>query len=394
MKRPKIVVLGSMCRRPVPGVVVQLLHYLLGCERLGFEAYYVEWHGNWVPDPYDAHTGPPEPRVFVGDLMRRYGFEERWICRADHLAPGTTLGGMAPEMLSKLYAEAEALVNVTGAHLMEGEQTQCPRRVYVETDPGIPQIRLAGNDPGMRALVDGHTHHFSFAQALGEPACRLPATDLDYRITRQPIVLDLWDAAPPAADSAYTTVSRWSKRDKSIEFEGQVYRWSKSSEFLDFLDLPRRSGRPLELALSAIPAEDRSELERHGWRTLDALEVCASEEQYRDYVLGSRGEFTIAKDQYVRLRTGWFSDRSACYLAAGRPVITQDTGFATALPTGRGLFAFQTLDDVLEAFETLEADPVRHQRAALEIAREYFDSDTVLRDLLDQIGLAPAGRGA
>lgn len=386
--RPKIIVLGSMCRLPVAGVVFQILHYMLGLERLGFEAYYVEWHGNWIEDPVTPSSDPAAPRMVIGNVMQAYGFQERWICRADQVAPGFTYGGMSHEQLLKLYKEAEAIFNVTGAHFIEDEQLHCPRRVYIESDPGIPQIRLENGDPKMWSLVNRHTHHFTFGLNINGADCLLPAQHLSYRKTRQPIVLSLWDNDIDLTCKTFTTIARWKKhKEKTIDFKGDCYRWNKDSEFESFLDLPKRSNQSLQLALSQISDEEKKRLEEHGWMVVDALSISSFENPYRSYIFGSCGEFTIAKDQYVRLNTGWFSDRSACYLAAARPVITQDTGFGHDLPSGKGLFAFRTIEDILVAFDAINSNYRSQCEAAREIAHEYFGSDKVLIDILESIDL-------
>jgi hypothetical protein len=169
--------------------------------------------------------------------------------------------------------------------------------------------------------------------------------------------------------------------------DGELYRWSKHFEFMKFLDLPSRTSQRLELALAGCDVEDRRLLEQHGWRIRDASEVSCDLDVYREYIGGSRAEFTVAKDQNVRLRSGWFSDRSATYLAAGRPVVTQDTGFSHVLPTGQGLFGFSTMDEAVAAVDAINSDYQRHSRAASELARAYFDSDLVLTRLLEDCGV-------
>jgi hypothetical protein len=393
-KKKKIVILGSMCRLPVPGVVFQILHYMLGFEQLGFESYFVEWHGNWISNPVDRSDSPDEPRLIIGDVMKEFGFDGRWICRGDQIAPGYTFGGMSKERLSKLYSEAEAIINVTGAHFIEKDQLQCPRRVYLETDPGIPQIRLEKGDTKMQSLVKGHTHHLTFGENMYNPDCLLPKSSLKYRPTRQPVVLDLWKSEVNTDCKKFTTVARWMKqKNKSIKFGGEIYQWNKNLEFMKLLDLPELSGEKLELALSALNHEDRIQLEQCGWDVVDAMSECLSLNDYRQYIHDSRGEITIAKDQYVRLLTGWFSDRSACYLASGKPVITQDTGFGSSLPTGEGLFTFQTMEDILTALDTINSDYHKHCRAAQEIAREYFDARKVLGELLEFIEVDYEAKG-
>jgi len=291
-----------------------------------------------------------------------------------------------------LYREAEAVINLTASHLLDGDQLCCERRVYLETDPGTPQVRLSAGDARMWDLVRPHTHHFTFGENLYGADCLLPRPDLRYLTTRQPVVLDLWQAPGTPHRDTFTTIAKWKKSrgQRVVCLNGETYQWSKDLEFARFLDLPRRTSQRIELALATVPPDDVSSLEQHGWHVADASVVSRSLDEYRQYVHASRGEFTVAKDLNIRTRSGWFSDRSACYLAAGKPVINQDTGFDNILPTGEGLFSFRTMDDILAAFDAINSDYERHSRAALDIAREYFDASRVLGDLLDRIGLSPA----
>jgi hypothetical protein len=392
LAKPKIVILGSMCEEPVGGVVWQVLHYLLGLERLGFEAYYVESRGNWLPHPVDASVDPEFPRVMVGEVMRRFGFADRWVCRADFIRDGYTFGGFTPGDLPRLYEEAEAVINLTGSHVLDDNQLRCRRRVYLETDPGVPQVRLTSGDPLAWELVLAHTHHFTFAENLDNPDCRLPKPRLNYLPTRQPVALDVWQTTVDPRCPTFTTIAKWRKRRNQtvVVVDGETYYWSKDLEFKAFLDLPWRTRQPIELALASVSPDDASTLRQYGWRVVDGFSLSGSLEGYRRYVQTSRGEFTVAKDLNIRLRTGWFSDRSACYLAAGKPVITQDTGFGNVLPTGEGLFAFKSIDDILVALDAINSDYEKHCRAARQIAQEYFDATRVLSDLLARIGLEPA----
>jgi hypothetical protein len=396
MRKPKIVVLGRMCEEPVAGVVWQVLHYLIGLERLGFEVYYVEWRGNWVPHPVDPAVDAGWPRVMVGHVLRQYGFGGRWICSAEFMAKGCTFGDLPATELPRLYREAEAVINLTASHTLDADQLCCGRRVYLETDPGTPQVRLSAGDARMWDLVRTHTHHFTFGENLYGADCLLPRPDLGYMATRQPVVLDLWQAPiAPHADT-FTTIAKWrkSRGQRVVSLNGETYQWSKDLEFARFLDLPRRTSQRIELALATVPPDDVSRLEQHGWHIADASAVSRSLDEYRQYVHASRGEFTVAKDLNIRTRSGWFSDRSACYLAAGKPVINQDTGFDNILPTGEGLFSFRTMDDILAALEAINSDYERHSRAASDIAREYFDAGRVLGDLVERIGLSPARTAA
>ncbi len=387
-QRPKIVVLGRICYNPFGGVVWQALHYLIGLRQLGFDPYYVEWHNMWLADPVRASNNPEMPRIMIAEVMQRFGFADRWICRK--VENEDVFGGISREELARIYSEAVAILNLTATNVIDEDQHQCPRRIYLETDPGVPQIKLDRGDPATWKLVGAHTHHFTFAENLGNPDCGLPKPNLGYYPTRQPILVDLWDSSFDSHGRKFTTISKWQGHTrKDIEFRGEFYTWRKDLEFRKFLDLPSRSGRSIELALSKLNSQDQAMLKENGWLVADALSVSTSLDGYQHYIQRSRGEFTVAKDQNVRLRSGWFSDRSACYLAAGKPVITQDTGFGNVLPTGQGLFAFLTMDDILAALDAIDSNYEKQCRAAREIAREYFDAKKVLRDLLIKAGLEP-----
>jgi hypothetical protein len=377
-----------MCHDAVGGAVWHFLHYVLGLEQLGFRTYYVEWTDSWLANPENASADPDFPRVLIADVMRDVGLGDRWICRADHLGSDATFGPMRADDLPALFETASVLINVSGTHVLNEDHQRCQRRVYLETDPGIPQIRIAEGDARLEAVLDAHTHFFTFAENIGNADCLLPTNRFPFRTTRPAVALSEWAGhASSGADGRLTTITKWEKRRKDIKFRGELYRWSKSEQFLNFIDLPARASMPIELAVSGASAADLKFLHDHGWRLAAGLEISSSLSRYRDYVLRSAGEFTVAKDQYVRLRTGWFSDRSACYLAAGRPVITQDTGFSCTLPTGEGLFPFSTMDDILAAVDAIRSNPARHQDAARAIGEQFFDARKVIGDIVLATGL-------
>ncbi|MFB3817966.1 MAG: glycosyltransferase [Candidatus Methylomirabilales bacterium] len=390
--RLRVIVLGIMGRAPFAGVAWQALHYLEGFRRLDHDVYYVEDTGEW---PYDAERNTITDDCtytvdYLGRLMTWCGLPDRWAYRAAG-ADGRTFG-LSESAFSKLFQEAELLVNVTGATVLRDEHLRVPMRVYLETDPGLAQIEVVQRRQFTLDLLDAHTHHFTFGENYGLPQCRLPVGPFKYRPTRQPIVLEWWGDAPARGcrearhAGRFTTISSWQQSGKDIEWNGETYLWSKHLEFLKFIDLPRHTAQPLELALACEDEQVIGLLRSRGWSVVNAIALSKDVRPYRDYIREAQGEFTVAKDQYVRLRTGWFSDRSACYLAAGRPVVTQDTGFGRVLPTGEGLFAFRTSDDVLAAFEAIQADYARHSRAARALAEEYFRAETVLARLLGELG--------
>jgi hypothetical protein len=288
--------------------------------------------------------------------------------------------------LAKTLACADVLINLSGASVLREEHLRVPVRIYLETDPVLPQIEVAKGRAFTIDLLASHTHHFSYGENLGAPDCRVPVERFRYRPTRQPVVLDWWAAPPhPALDGlSFTTVSNWRQTEKDVEWAGQLYTWSKDVEFRRFLELPRQVGVPLELALALQDDHTISLLRRHGWRVVDALRTSADLDGYRGYIQGSGGEFSVAKEQNVRLRSGWFSDRTACYLAAGRPAVVQDTAFGCALPVGEGLLSFTTPEEAIEALTAVAADYPRHGRAALALAEEHFEATKVLGVLLEQ----------
>jgi len=403
---PTLVILGMMGRMPVAGVTWQVLHYLEGFRRLGLDVFYVEDTGEWSYDP-DQNTISEDPTYAVNSIravMALHRFPDRWAYRA---ADGRVFGLSAPE-LGRLLERADVLVNLTGATVLRDEHRRVPVRIYLETDPVLPQIEVAAGNAFHVDLLSAHTHHFTYGENIGQPDCGVPVSRFPYRPTRPPVVLDWWSPTAVSPGPCFTTVASWRQAGKDVEWQGQTYTWSKHHEFLKIIDLPRRTPQPLELALAVrgragdgatawVPrdredAEAIQSLTQHGWRVVNAMALSRDNARYRDYILASRGEFTVAKDQNVRLRSGWFSDRSACYLAAGRPVVTQDTAFGKFVPTGEGLFAFTSLDDILVALEAINSDYGRHARAAREIAEAYFKAETVLAKLVEDAGVSPSPR--
>lgn len=388
-RRATLVVFGMMGRTPFAGVAWQVLHYLEGLRRLGHEVYYIEDTGAW---PYDAeqNTITDDCRYtvnYIGQLMTWCGSPDRWAYRS--AVDGTTFG-LSESGVTSLLESADALVNLTGATLLRDEHLRIPIRIYLETDPVLPQIEVAQGRKFTLELLDAHTHHFTFGENLGALDCGVPVERYQYQPTRQPIVLEWWwppSGTQPQPPARFTTIANWQQAGKDIEWNGETYAWSKHHEFLKFIDLPHRTAQPFELALACSDTEVLRLLAAHGWRVVDALPLSRDILPYRSYIQNSHGEFTVAKDQNIRLRSGWFSDRSASYLAAGKPVITQNTAFDRILPTGRGLFGFQTTDDVAEALERITSDYASHAIAAREIAEEYFAAERVLGSLLERAGL-------
>jgi hypothetical protein len=227
---------------------------------------------------------------------------------------------------------------------------------------------------------------FTFGENVGTRKFPVPTHGFKWHATRQPIVTDLWKTSRrPRPTAVFTSIANWSTSGlKDITWRGRKYLWSKSREFLRFVAAPKRSGETFELATNIQDKRTREKFERNGWRLVSPLQMSVDYRLYRDYIKQSKAEFTVAKDQYVRLNTAWFSDRSACYLAAGRPVITQETGFTKNYGGDKGLLAFRSLGDIAEAVKMINADYANHSGAARQIAREIFEAEKVLKSLLDR----------
>ncbi len=376
---------GILFWYPLAGVTYQFLHYLIGLRRIGYDVYYVEDSARHVYDPRINDFSPDASGNVetIAPVLRAHGFEGRWAFREHH--PQGRCYGLTERELLSLYREAEAFLNVTGAQELRDEHMQIPRRIYVESDPFACQVKVAqGDQPTIEALTSHHTI-FSFGENLGAEDCDVPVERFRWLPTRQPVVLDMWEGLPGTGGEAYTTVTTWHNKGKELAYRGETYYWTKDREFEKFLVIPRFRTVPLEIALGRDEGVEGM-LRDHGWRPADSLPISRDLDRYRSYIQGSRGEFTVARDQYVRPRTGWFSDRSACYLAAGRPVITQETGFSKFLPVGKGLFAFTTVEDVLRALDTIESDYPGNCVAAREIAAEYFDAEKVIASLMERAG--------
>jgi hypothetical protein len=371
---------------PLGGIAWQAVHYVVGLARLGHDVYYVE----------DSSAAPYDPRArglaedcgysveFLRRTMERFGLGERWAYRD----PDETRSyGMGRRRLEQLYREADALVNVCGASRLREEHMACPIRIYVQTDPVHAQILVAENDARTLTALEAHTHHFTYGENMGAADCPIPLLRFAWRPTRPPVVLDFWEPAFDPGPRPFTTIGTWENASRGIRFDGETYYWSKHVNFLRVLDLPRLTAQPLELALETGDTLTRALLLERGWRLTDAYEKSRDTDAYQRYLHGSRGEFTVAKDLVVRTRSGWFSDRSVCYLAAGKPVVTQETGFSKFVPTGRGLFAFGTMEEAAAALAEINRDYPGHCRAARDVAAAYFDSDLVLGALCREAGL-------
>ncbi|HEY7513871.1 MAG TPA: hypothetical protein VIC87_05310, partial [Vicinamibacteria bacterium] len=295
---------------------------------------------------------------------------------------------LSRQRLLELYRDCDALLNICGATVLNDDHMRSRRRVYVETDPVTNQLELAAGKEKTRAVLAAHDVIVTYGENYGTADCRVPMDGFRYLRTRQPIDLELWPYSFDARSLSYTTIGNWKQKGQDVVWNGETYYWSKHHEFLKFVDLPRlRPRASFELSLNVDDEADRNLLLGRGWKLSSPLKRSLEPFGYQEFFRGSRGEWTVAKDQNVRLRSGWFSERDACYLATGKPVIAQSTGFENFLPTGEGLFSFRTMDDVLGALDRIETDYEKACRAARAVAEEHLSASRVCARFLEDIGL-------
>jgi hypothetical protein len=393
MKRKKIIVLGFMGGMPIAGVIWQHIHYIVGLQRLGHEVYYVEDTLNYPYDPvaFNISEDYSYAAQTLGRLAEEHGFQGRWAYCARYKDPFES-AGMSLAALKALYREADCALNICGSHDINDEIRSIRNLIYVESDPGVEQIKIDQGESSTIDYLKEHRHLFTFGENIGTPAFAVPTHGFNWLSTRQPVVTDLWcptgEAPAPDPLALFTTICNWSTSGKKdIVWRDSNYLWSKSLEFLRFVEAPKRSGESFEMATDIKKEEERELFEKNDWRLVLPHDLSVDWNGYRDYIRNSRGEFTCAKDQYIRLNTGWFSDRTACYLASGRPVITQETGFTSHYGGKEGLFSFSSMEEIVEAVALIRADYKKHSRAALAIAKEVFEAEKVLGSLLERAGV-------
>lgn len=386
-RKGRIVVLHLAARYPFAGVVWQLLHHLIGLRELGFDVYYIEDHRAYCYDPVAGTiTRDPSRNLrFLGGVLERYGFGGRWAfldsVREEYV-------GMPRERCLELIRGADAVINLCGATEPREEHRAARCLVYLETDPGTFQIEYARKIPPALEFASAHKLFFTYAANIGAPDCKLPAAGIDWHTTRPPVLLDDWPAGVgPAKPRAFTTVGTWRNHGSDLVIGGDTYYWSKHVNFQRMLDVAREAAQPIEIATDLNSGPDYDAALAGGFSIAPVMPMSLDIDAYRNYISTSRGEFTVAKDIYARTRSGWFSDRSVCYLAAGRPVVTQRTGFEKFVPEGQGLLGFDTAGEAADAIGRVNADYARHARAAREIAAEYFGAAKLLGAIAEVVGI-------
>jgi hypothetical protein len=371
----KILCSGHLVRYPLGGHSWHHLQYLVGLRRMGHDVTFFEHYG-WPDSCYDPArndmTSDPAYGIeYVRKLLARHGLESKWC----YLAEDGAAHGITREELAQACRECDVYFNLSNINWIP-ELELCRRRVLVDTDPVFTQIGGFGlGGPFARY----HTR-FTYGENVHRPGCAMPDGGVRWQPTRQPVVPDLWPVTPGELGSPFTTVMNWSNFGERT-WKGQVYG-QKDREFTPFFSFPHETGELMEVAVSA-PGAVKTRLEEGGWRLADPRAVTCDPATYQQYLRGSRAEFCVAKHGYVSTWSGWFSDRSSAYLASGRPVVVQDTGFSDFLPCGRGLLAYRTPQEAVAAIRQVNSDYEAHCGAARALVEEYFSADRVLTELLE-----------
>jgi hypothetical protein len=369
----KIVFAGIIARYPFGGVTWCSLMYLLGLRALGHEVLDIEDTGECIYDP-EQNTISVDPSYgtrYIQSALAPFDLGDRW----SFINYDGTYHGASREAVRAWCADADLFVNLSGGSwFWREEYARIPRRVFVDSDPVFTQLAIAKGVPWYVDFFRGFDRLFTFGANIGTPGCDVPTGGFTWHKTWQPVVVDRWCTEAPPVGDRFTTVMTW-KMESFTDVDG-----NKDREFVKFIDLPSRTSHHFELAVNG----PQNLLREYGWPTIDAVSVSRSLWDYRAFIQGSKAEFGVAKHAYVATWSGWFSDRTECYLAAGRPALVQETGWSSHLPTGSGLLAFSTPEEALDGLDRLDRDYARHARCAREIARDHFDASRVLPSFLER----------
>lgn len=378
----RIIILGYIIRGPIGGLTWHHLQYVKGLVDLGHEVYFLEdsddYESCYDPSQHKMTTDPGYGLQYARKVFKRIGMSEIW-CYYD--AHTSKWHGPCAEKITDICAHADLLLNISAVNPLRQWLLHIPVRVLIDTDPAFIQIRHLLDEKKYRA-AKLHTAFFSFGENLLGGECKIPDDGFTWKPTRQPIVLNEWQPTQGPESGRFTTVMQWTSYP-AVQYEGMRYGM-KSEMFEEYMDLPTQTKQPLELALGSDSAPKALLLQK-GWKIKDPLKITKDPWTYQRYIRRSKAEFSIAKHGYVVSNSGWFSERSAAYLASGRPVLVQDTGFRPHLETGKGLLSFRSTEEALEGIWKINMDYQMHCKQARKIAEQFFDSRKVLTSFLNQL---------
>lgn len=382
----RILIGTYMVRYPLGGNLSWALQYLTGLKELGHEVYALE---KYVHD--DSCYDPVEKQMTnncaygiktVADLLARFGMEDHWC----FVSKGEQYHGLDKKKVEALFKSADLFIE-NGSHGVWKEEIAASgiKSAYVDVDPAFTQIHFYHKKKAGRALPE-FDHYFTNGLNVGQPGNTIPTVDIDWKYIFNPVNLNLFSPAPPTAEGAYSTIMNWKSYAEDATYLGVTYG-HKDIEFEKFATLPQNVPVKMEMAVTSTPSGKEKQLRELGWQVRNAQEVTFTYDLFLNYLSGCRGEFSVVKNMYAATHSGWFSDKSAAFMATGRPVVLQETGFSKHLPTGRGLFAVRDVEEAQAAIEIIEDNYPIHARAARDIAAEYLDTRKVLRNFLKEVGL-------
>ncbi len=390
----RIIVGGYIGLYSIGGATWDYLQYPLGLHMLGHDVYYIEdtmQYPVYQPqkDKWDDCTNCVS---HVKIAMEQVGLKDRWVYR--DVVTGKIFG-MTEQKLKELYATADVFINISDSTIVNEDYAAIPVKMFVDTDPMFTQYQYyERQQKGGKAAKDAeeywksYDHLFTFGLNIHKPDCRIPTHGFQWHTTKKPTVLNQWSSSSAVISQwGFTSILNWVER-APFKYDNEMWG-QKNIIFEKFLPLPLNSGKDFDLVINTSDTKEAKEamkrIRQHKWNVLDPYELIPDKDSYRDFIQSSLGEFSITKETYIKSNSGWFSGRSACYLAAGKPVITQDTQWTKYIPSGEGLFACDNLESASAAVEEITADYAKNSKAAQEIAAEYFDSSKVLNDMLSYI---------
>lgn len=392
MRKKRIVVSGIVATVPMAGLAWHTLNYVHGLLDLGHDVVFVEDINAHGPAPGTGFV--PSSSQAVAMLEDALSACERTVPYSYYSAHEKRYYGLAGSDLQDVLAKADAMICVSANARFPAERARPRKVVAIDTDPVFTQFRLKYY-PDFLDYYRTYDAVATFGKLIGTPLCDLPTHGITWIATQQPVPLHVWEFSAHAGNASFTTLSGWGHDGGHFTFEGRVYRRGKDLEWLRVLDLPGRVSWSLEIAIDTtdlrmywergMPFATAQTFRDKGWRLMPPFLASLSADAYRRFIRSAAGEFTVAKGQYAAIPSGWFSDRSALFLASGKPVVTQETGFSEWLPTGEGLFAFRSVDEAASALNEIAHDYDKHARKAREIAERYFDAKNVLSDLLERV---------
>ncbi len=391
MEKLRIIVGGFIGLFPTGGTTWDYIQYPLGLKLLGHDVYYIEdtmqySHYQSLGKSWDDASDSIE---YLKHTMESFGLGDKWAYR--DIATGNCFG-LCLEKVLDVCRTADLFINISASTYLRDEYLKIPKRVLIDSDPMFTQVQDWDDKDSQKSieeakkLYSNYNHLFSFGENINQPDCKIPTFDLDWKVTRQPVCINYWkNAVINNQSNSFTTIMNWSTR-KKMKYGNEEWG-QKDVEFERFLEIPRLFNKAnFELVVADSSKKmDHIKLKQAGWQLLDPLDKIKNINQYQTFIETSFAEFSVAKETYVKSKSGWFSCRSACYLATGKPVITQETLWSKYIPSGLGLFAFSDIPSALEALTEVTANSKKHSEAAREISEQYFDSNKVLNDFLDKL---------